>query len=1561
MDDGDMTQSANDNRPNESTNRQTDEQPTNNRSGKKRSSAKRSPLRCALRVAGIAIAALVALIVVLVVLIYLPPIQNMIVHKAAAVASEQTGMNVAVERVGLKFPLDLSVKGIRLTQPNADYPQLTDTIADISEVVVNVRLLPLLRLCFEVDALEVIDARFDTDGLIASARVSGALDRLFVSSHGIDLSQETVRVNLAEISDADILIEMLNDTTAADTTTSENAWRLNVDSAALKRTSISLLMQGDTTRVSAYMGLLAVADAGIDLGRGRYEVRQVTWTDGRAGYDSMYEPEQEGLDYSHIAVTDVNVVVDSVVYDDTGLSLHLSRCTMLEKSGLAVVSLTTTLGMDTMQLSLPDISLITAASEVNASFSMDLDAFEETEPGVLALSAYAAVGKEDLMLFLGDMPDAFVKAWPDERLTVDITVEGNMQSMNIAGLNAELPSAFQITADGVMTNLADTDNMTAGMNIDAVTRDLAFVTALATDGGEASFAIPQGISISGDISMAGSRYTAHLTATESGGHAYLDADIDTAPMSYTADVRTDGLQLSRFLPGSGLGDLTCKISLKGHGTDITASGTSIGLNATVDAFDISGHDFDNMSLNASVDNGTVTAALVSDNSLLKGSLSVGALMHGEKVKATLAADIASADLYNMLITDNPLSIALCCHLDFVTDMEQLYGAEGSIGDITLRTADKVFRPADIEISALTDRDTTHADIETGDFSLAMRASGGYARLLTCADSLTAKVSSDLNERRIDYAALRRLMPRATLRLQSGRENPLYRFLEQSGVCFNEADFDIVSSPERGLNGRARVCGLAVDSMLIDTLYLGLHSTETNMEYRCRVCNNEDNPQHTFTALVNGEIMETGLSIKARYLDADGETGVKIGLTGNVETDGIRVSVLADDPVIAYKKFSVNDDNYIFLGSDRRITANLDIEADDGQAFRLHSDDTDTEALQDLTLTLERFDLGQITATLPYVPEVTGTLDAEVGVKLTRENLTVMADAAVEKLTYEGSDMGDVAVNFTYIPTPDGTHTIDGGIKSYDRTVASLTGTYSQGEVSTVDARLTADRFPMSLVNGFIPDGLIGFRGYCNGDLTVNGDINSPRINGEIVMDSCRLFSKPYGIELTLSDTPVSVTESNVVLENYNMYANNGNALTVDGNVDFADLDNMRMDMTIRAKDFLLIDAKESRESIAYGKAFVNFFGRLQGPMANLSMGGRLDVLATTDVSYVLTDTPLSTDNQFEGLVTFTDFTDTIPHTVTRPVPEGFSMDLTVSVTQGAHVTCYLNTDKTNYVDLLGGGDLRLIYGASGDMTLTGKYTLNNGEMKYSLPVIPLKTFTIQDGSYIEFTGDAMNPTLNITATEQVKTTVSTDGSEGRMVQFECGVIITKTLSDMGLEFTLDAPEDLTVHNELSAMSVEQRGKLAVTMLTTGMYLADGNTSGFTMNNALSSFLQNEISNITGNALRTLDLSFGLDNATDASGNTHTDYSFKFAKRFWNNRLNIIIGGKVSSGTETTDRNDSFLDNVTFEYRLDDTSNKYVKLFYDNNAYDWLEGNTSEYGVGFIWRRSLQHFKDIFKF
>jgi hypothetical protein len=479
-------------------------------------------------------------------------------------------------------------------------------------------------------------------------------------------------------------------------------------------------------------------------------------------------------------------------------------------------------------------------------------------------------------------------------------------------------------------------------------------------------------------------------------------------------------------------------------------------------------------------------------------------------------------------------------------------------------------------------------------------------------------------------------------------------------------------------------------------------------------------------------------------------------------------------------------------------------------------------------------------------------------------------------------------------------------------------------------------------------------------MNVEGSLSQPNVNGELYVDSAFLISQPYGIRLRFDNDPVRIQQSKLLLENFTMYAYNDNPLNIMGNIDFHDLDHMTMDLRMRATDYQLINSRQTAKSIAYGKGFVNFYASMSGPVDRLKMRGRLDVLGTTDLTYLLLDSPLSTDNQLDELVKFRDFSDTTQVVVKRPPLSGFKMDLTLDISKGAHIMAYLNAAKSNYIDLMGGGTLRLRYTPAEQWQLTGKYTLNNGEMKYSLQAIPLKTFTIQDGSYVEFIGDIMNPRLHITATERIRATVAGASGADRSVDFDCGVIITKTLADMGLEFTLDAPNDMQIHSELETMGKDQRGKLAVTMLTTGMYLADGGTGKFSMNSALSSFLNSEISQITGKALRTIDMSFDMENGLDGKGNTRTDYSFKFAKRFWNNRVKLTVGSVISSGANYDNRNRSFFDNVSIEYRLDNSANKYLNFFYENNSYDWLDGYTQKYGVGFIWRRSLNRLRDLFK-
>ena len=1501
----------------------------------------------------------VLLFIILAVLLYIPPIQNWLVGQVTSYASKQTGMEISVERVKLAFPLDLCVVGFKVLQPNDSLPNKKDTIANVRNLVADVQLWPLLRQKVEIDAFELNDVKLNTADLVASVRIKGSIGRLYLQSHGINLGKETVKINEAALADANVNIE-LSDTVPPDTSTTKNNWKIAVDKLDISKSGITLHMPGDTLQIAAYLGKTEARKGYFDLYSGLYKINRLDITDSRLAYDNNFEEPAKGLDPNHIALSGVTIGIDSIYFRQPDLKLSLRQCAFKEKSGLAVERIAGNIDMDSTRLTIPSININTPNSNLSAELAMDLDAFDEKAPGRISAKADCAIGKQDIMLLIGDMPTGFVRRWPNQPLSMKAAAAGTMKKLNFGGINIKLPSAFNVNISGTAGNITDTDNLQASVKIDAKTYDLGFMNELFKAQG-AAVNIPKNIGLQGDIDINGKLYSADLTATESGGKVKAKGFFNAASMSYDASLLAENLKTSHFVLADSIGDLTAHAKINGSGTDFMSPRTKLTAEVGIDKFSIGSYNLDRISLKTDMANGKAYAELNSDNPLAKGVIALDAKLNKKTASSTLTADIAYTDWYGLKLTESQLATSLRCRVDIGTDMKTMLRISGMINDLTIADSGRIYRPDDLLVDILTSKDTTHFVTECGDFKLHFNGRGGYKKILDKAGEFAQELSAELKNKQIDVAELRKKLPQAQLYLTTGKDNPLSRFIARKGFTFQDADIDISSSPVLGLNGNIQLLKLQNSSITLDTIRFNINSDSTNCTYNAQVRNNKENKQYVFNALLDGYIFNKGSGANIKFHDANDSIGVKLGMEASMEEQGIKVHMLTDETILGYKKFNVNEDNFLYLGTDRRVSAKLQLTADDGTGVHIYSDDENTEALQDITIGLNKFDLEKVLSVVPYMPNITGIMNGDFHIVQTKDALSLSSSMSIDNMTYERSRMGNLSTEFVYMPQSDGTHTVDGVLSCNDEQVAELSGTYNSDE-SDLDAELRMTHMPVRLVNGFIPDRIIRLTGYADGELSVKGKLDNPRANGEIKFDSCYMRSAQYGIKMRWSEEPVRIVGSNLLFEKFKMYSSNDSPLTLTGNVDFSDLNNMNMDLNIAARNFKIIDAKENRRSVAFGKAFVDIFATMRGPLERLEMLGQLDVLGTTDMSYILRDTPLSTDNRMDELVKFVSFEDTIATVVEHQPISGFNMDLTLNVAQGAHIMCYLNNDHSNYVDLMGGGSLRMRYGLTGDISLTGRYTLENATMKYSLPVIPLKTFTIQDGSYIEFTGDPMNPRLNITATERTRANVSSGGSnEGRTVEFDCGVIITKTLSDMGLEFTISAPEDMTLDTELQSMSVEQRGKIAVTMLTTGMYLADGNTGGFSMNSALNSFLQSEINNITGNALRSLDLSFGMDNSTDASGSTHTDYSFKFAKRFWNNRIKIVVGGKVSTGPEVANQNESFFDNVTLEYRLGESSDKYLKVYYDNNSYDWLEGTVREYGAGFIWRRSLQNFKDIFSF
>lgn len=90
--------------------------------------------------------------------------------------------------------------------------------------------------------------------------------------------------------------------------------------------------------------------------------------------------------------------------------------------------------------------------------------------------------------------------------------------------------------------------------------------------------------------------------------------------------------------------------------------------------------------------------------------------------------------------------------------------------------------------------------------------------------------------------------------------------------------------------------------------------------------------------MDGELQEKGSNIKAKLYDANNKLGLDVGLAALMQDNGIKVSLTDTHPILGYKKFKANADNYLMLSDDQRVSANLLLTASGGMGVRVYSND-----------------------------------------------------------------------------------------------------------------------------------------------------------------------------------------------------------------------------------------------------------------------------------------------------------------------------------------------------------------------------------------------------------------------------------------------------------------------------------------------------------------------------------------------------------------------------------------------------------------------------------------------
>lgn len=1517
----------------------------------------KKPIKKALKWLGITVATPIALFLLLAILLYIPPVQNFAVHQVANYLSGNLGMDVRIDKVRLAFPLDLAVHHMTAVEKG-------DTLLNADRLRLNVKLMPLFEGRADVDGFELYGLVIDTKNYISDTRIKGHAGQLTAAAHGVDWEKELVNLDHARLHDADIYVT-LSDTAKKDTTESKAKWNIAVKKVDIERSKVHLQMPGDSMRIYANLGRAALRGGAFDTGRNYYAVKALQLQDCDVNYDIPYIKPVAGIDPNHIAVKRLTLMLDTLSYNNEGvLRAGLRGLTLHEKCGLDVTRLSGSVYMDTTQLRLPALLLRTPASRIDADVAFDFKAFSADKGGHCQAMVDASIGYDDIRtLATGYVDKAYLRALPHKPLAIKGTVSGNIDHLRLPSLTLNMPGVLQASANGY-TNYVTKDWRNGKFNFNLRTKSMAAVRQLMPASLKQSINVPDGLSLRGKAAFNGNRYDADIKAGIGRGSLAAKAKLDVKRETYNVVATAHQLPIASIVRGVPVGPFSGSLRASGSGWDVMSPRASLTADAKVNALSYERYPLGGISVKANLRGGKAVAHFEADNPLLQGNGHIEALLGRHNYEVAVKASLPNLDLKKLGVTTDTLYFGTDIDIKATANKAfTAYALSGSIANNHFTTQRMSAMAKDILFDLATSRDTTTANISAGDLRLRLGAKGDIPHLGTHLARFANELQKEAKTYNIDQERLKTYLPVMVFYLDAGRDNPLYNIARMKGYSFSSAYVNLNTDPHVGMTGDARMGALNVGALLLDTIDTHIFQDSTGVQMRGLVKNGKKNP-NPLEVRMRSYVMRSGAGIELSYYDSEGERGVDVGLQAALVDGGLNIHLYPENPVLAYRNFKVNKDNYIFLGKDNSIRADVDLLADDGTGLKIYGEPKDS--VNDLTVSVNQVNLGELSAVLPYMPKLSGMLSGDVHVTddSQHKQLSAMASLTADNFKYEDMPLGNVGIDAVYLPKTGGEHQASAFISSNGKEVLACNGTYFDRNGGTFEGDAQLHDFPLQMLNGFMAGTDVALKGIAGGDLRVNGSLDKPVINGSLDLDSAHIYSDVYGFDLRTDERALDIKDSRIIFSDYRLFSTGKEPMVLNGTFDMSDFERMRMDFAMRAKNFELINTRKKAQSMLFGKVYANYVGTLKGTTDNLSLRGKLEVLDRTDVTYILKDSPLSVDDRLHDLVQFTNFKDSTQTAQPEKAVDG-GMDITmgISISDAAIFHCNLSDDGQSYVKLEGGGDMTLRMTQQGDMRMTGLFTTNSGEMKYQLPVIPLKTFQIVQGSYVQFTGDVMNPTLNIAAKERTKAVVTEDDKQ-RSVAFDVGVKITKPLNDMGLEFTIEAPEDLNIQNQLASMSAEQRGKAAVTMMATGMYMTDETMmsgSGFKANNALNAFLQSEIQNIAGSALKTIDINLGVESGTSQTGTSTTDYSFQFAKRFWGNRISVIIGGKVSTGADATNSAESFINNVSVEYRLDQGATRYVKAFYDRDTQDPLEGQLTKTGAGLVLRRKTDKLGELFIF
>lgn len=1527
-----------------------------------------------------ALLTVILLFLLIPVLFYIPAIQRYVKDKAVEYVTAHYDLKVSIGKLAIKFPFDLVVEEAFAGK------SLTDTMIYVEHLRLNVGIRKLLQKEFSVDELVLnrVKARFmnDSTGLMFKSD----LEELKLEARRIDLKRSRAEIELLQLAGGTVFLT-IGEKTGNNTVEENNpfTWAFLAKKMEFERVRFHM-ESASLPLLTAEMKSGKIVNGAVDIGRQSVETDSVRMDGGdcrirlgksvdtgknendtaslwtvRVGNvhmaDNAFQLTNGDEKQIDINLTGIDIRIDSVYNRGTVVRANLKQLRAIRKEGGRIESMSAAVNLDTAKVHVAGVYIKTAHTLLKLDARSDASMTEAGREIPLSVKLDAVVGMQDVALFYDKIPQEISK----QSLQLKTEFRGDLNEINVKQLIASMPGCFRVTANGHVASIRKLSAVSGNLKLEGELSDVSFVNAML--GGRV--VLPRGLRLSAQIDAVRGKVTPVLGIALDSSSFRASGDYVISSGAYDAHLILKDFRLDKFLPGDSLGAVTADFRLAGRGMKWGKAEAKVV--ADIASFVYKRHPYEKILLNADLKGSLLEGALKSEDPDFQMNIAFKADSVNGQYNASLKGEVQRVDLRNLNFTNDDFIASLNFEINASSGDRSTYLLHGDLNEIQIDNGNGAHHLGGLVLHMDSDLKKTDIDLVAGDFQLAFQGDTTILRLPQLFSNAIKVARQQVKDGTFNMLQVQHLLPVFTLKVEGAEENLIGKYLKDKGVGFKKLRMDIASPA----NGRFSISSDLkfpyFKNMEFDSVRFELLQAQEKLDYTLDLSNSSDNFKDLFHINASGFVRQDQVRVAVKQQNREGITGFDLGLDFTFRDSVVSMSFFPMTPILGYSRWIINADNRITLYDKKKIDAHLRLAYED-KLIRIQSLPDQGDAKDRLQLEIQGIDMVSVSNAIPFIPDMSGMLHTDVLLYSQQDHLVADGNVGITDFYYMQQRIGTVDMALSYqLGSQFTRHAVDFALHLDGKKRAVVKGKFStEKDNKELFVDMDIPSFPLSVVSAFVPESILKLEGELTGKIDFRGTLDQPQIDGGVVFKNSSIEVTPLGTVFGMDSSRIGIKNSRVLFDNYKLMAPNKQPLGIKGELSLVSLKEIRTDLVLTAKNFQAISVKQNPTSMVYGKAYVDLNARIDGPVSALNLTGNVNLLNNTEVDYVIRSSAPELKDRSLDLVRFVSFRDTTlsekDALANRVKMNNFTMKLFVEIGNAVSMNINLSENGENKVSIKGGGNLTYSMNQEGGNSLIGKYTLTGGMVRYNIPVVGQKLFNIQSGSFVEWTGDMLNPTFSIAANESLKVSVIEDNQASRLVTFDAIIRIQNTLQSPEITFDLSAPSDQTIQNQLATYSPEERSKQAMNLLIYNSYTGPGAGGGMgnTANNTLNSFIEKELNQWT----RKSGLTFGINTydqtGTDGQVMKRTDYSYQYSKQLFNDKVNVKIGGRVSADDDpTSSMEDNLVDDISIEYVFDKNRNLFLKVFRHTNYESVLEGEVTQTGVGVVLRKSFRKFKDLF--